>query len=258
MSAWEFEDYGHTGRVEITGDEVVVTKPSGKPAVRRCSLAEAFRNPWGIFVWDTGVLQELVVALAARLPEADLEDPVDHKRLRWWRHLDPLALEDRCFPVPPRGSRGAYVYELVGGVFLHPYPADPGEPEPGLFRLADDVFFYGPEAVGLARETRVELRRHLLAAVADEAGLGEDDGFPLIDYSRVPRRSWTWDVNAEGQSDGVLQGPFFSSGYQYRHDMGSSTFSVERALTGPPGQYLHAPGDVLREAREVLRGAVEG
>lgn len=255
---WEFEDFGHVGRVAIEDDEVVVTKPSGRPEVHRYSLVDAFRDPRRMFVRDHGVVHELVAELAARLEDGDLEQAVDRKRLRWWRAFDRQALADREFPVPARDHRGALVYAVVGGVLPEPFRAEGSAPEPGYARLADDVFFYGPEAVGLARETRVELRRHLLTAVGPEAGLGEEDGFPLLDYEKVPRRDWTWDVNADGQSDAVLLGPLMSSGYQYRHDMGSSTFAVERVLTAPPGQFLHVPRDVERELRELLAEAVEG
>jgi hypothetical protein len=257
-TAWEFEDFRHTGRVELTDGEVVVTKPSGRPAEHRYSWVQAFRDPRSLFIRDASVLHELVTALAARLEEEDLEHERDRARLRWWRHFDPRDLEDRNFSVPPRDHKGALVYELVGGVLLKPYPAEsPDERKPENFKLADDVFFYGPEAIGLARETRVELRRHLLGAVGAEAGLTEGDGFPLLDHGRVPKRDWTWDVRDGGSSDAVLEGAQLMSGYQYRQDMGYSLFSVERALTDPPGQYLHVPAATEREIREILRGAVE-
>lgn len=255
-TAWEFEDFGQTGRVEIAGDEVVVTKPSGRPLVHRYSLADAFCDPHGLFLRDVQVLQGLVAALAARLEPGVLESPVHRRRLRWWRHFDPEGLEDRAFPVPPRGHRGAEVYEVAGGVVLFPYAAEGGERNPERFRLADDVFFYGPEAIGLARETRIDLRRYLLTAVGAGAQLEEGDGFPLIDYTQIPRRAWSWDVRDDGQSDAILEGAQLLSGYQYRQDMGSSLYSVERVLTDPPGQYLHAPGGIERDIRARVRGAV--
>lgn len=219
--------------------------------------AAAFRAPSSLRIRDPGRLHAALRALAVRLTEADLPDPRDRMRLRWWRGFAPELVPEVAFWLPAQVLCGARRYAVSGGVVHEPVDmrgAGAGSSSAG-FHLADDVFFRGPTVAGLSRDARVQLRRALLRGVDPAEGLTEADGFPLFEYARVPRRSWEL-PHEDGEAGLELVGAQLTWGFREAYHSGSTSFPIERVWTAPEGE-LPVPPPILTEIRELLATARE-
>ena len=246
---WELPKSLATQHVALRGDGIILTAPLSRPSVTRLSLAETFHAPYRLWIYDVEVLTEIVRAVAERLSPETVETAIDRLRLRWWAHYDGARVRSRRFE-PAAGGAPLTVDDLaVWG---------PPPPENGArraFWLPDEIFFYGPATPGLSMSACDVLRETLFGGLDAGCGVALSDGFPRIDHDAVEPGEWVWDPSDRGESTATLRGGVLTTGYQYGHDMGWSSFPVERALTEPPGVHFHYPASVRAEVRARLTAA---
>ncbi len=230
---------------------LLLLRPTSKPDRQRYPLARAFRAPHLLAIHHPETCLEVVQALAERLSPEEVEVPLDALRLRWWRGYDPAKVKEQALAA--RWHRGEAALQLTGWCLWGPEQDYTWQRR--YFYLPDDVFFYGPPAPGVPLEQRRALKAALLGAVAPEAGIALEQGFPLLDYARVEEGSWSWNETDDGSEGARLIGGALSVGYQYRYDVGWSTWAAERFLTGAPELYSSMPGAVRAEILARLEAA---
>jgi hypothetical protein len=223
--------YQHT--VALDGETVTSDHPERLPNPRVTKVREVFEQSAFFEARDPEVRFELLAAIAALLSPEDLARPIDRQRLAYLRAYDPKRVKRERFAyVLLRNDRsveracdwlvdphGIFTTSAYGGELEHYLP--------------DEVFLAGPPTIAAPAWHREQLRARLYSAQTPPGALAKSEGFRSVCYRKTPRRDWTWGGNNDGESYAMTAPGCVTVGYQYRHDMGSTSYVPERVLCEP-------------------------
>jgi hypothetical protein len=110
------------------------------------------------------------------------------KHWQFWKYLEASLLKEfSCEAISPIKSKT--FLELSPAHLKNCYSNSFKKQYSNSNRL-DNLFFYGPELVGMQLEDRKQIRQIVYKALSPEANFSLEDTFPLFDYSKIESMRW--------------------------------------------------------------------